>query len=249
VLSNVKARGIWGEVQLAGLIEQMLTPEQYGRNVAVRPGCTERVEVAIRLPGPTSDGPVWLPIDAKFPVEFYERLLEAHDRADAEGVESAARALEARLKTEARSVRDKYVEPPYTTDFAVLYLPTEGLYAEALRRPGLATSLQREHRIVLAGPTTLAALLNSLQIGFRTLAIEKRASEVWQVLGQVKSEFAKFGEVIEVAKQRLDQARSQFDKIGTRSRAIERRLREVEALPLRDEAMPVASIEGAPGLP
>jgi DNA recombination protein RmuC len=177
---------------------------------------------------------VWLPIDAKFPVEDYQRLLDAHERADAEAAEAAAKALEARLRTEARTIREKYVEPPYTTDFAILYLPAEGLYAEALRRPGLAESLQRELRVVLAGPTNLAALLNSLQMGFRTLAIEKRASEVWQVLGQVKTEFAKFGEVLEKTKTKLDQARSQFDQIGVRSRAIERKLRDVEALPLAE---------------
>lgn len=237
VLTNVKARGTWGEVQLLALIEQMLTPEQYGRNVATRPASNERVEIAIRLPGTAGDRPVWLPIDAKFPVEDYQRLLDAHDHADADGVEAAAKALENRLKAEARTIREKYVEPPFTTDFAVLYLTTEGLYAEALRRPGLAETLQREQRVVLAGPTNLAALLNSLQMGFRTLAIEKRASEVWQVLGQVKSEFGKFGEVIEATKNRLDQARSQFDKIGTRQRAIERKLRDVEALPLPDEAV------------
>lgn len=240
VLTNVKARGTWGEVQLLALIEQMLTPEQYGRNVATRPASNERVEIAIRLPGPSGDKPVWLPIDAKFPVEDYQRLLDAHDRADADGVESAAKALENRLKAEARTIREKYVEPPFTTDFAVLYLPTEGLYAEALRRPGLAEALQREQRVVLAGPTNLAALLNSLQMGFRTLAIEKRASEVWQVLGQVKTEFGKFGEVIEATKKKLDEARNRFDVVGTRTRAIERKLRDVEALPLPDEAIPLA---------
>jgi len=237
VLTNVKARGAWGEVQLLALIEQMLTPEQYDRNVTTRPGSNERVEVAIRLPGATPGKPVWLPIDAKFPVEDYHRLLDAHDRADVEGVEAAARALEARLKAEARTIREKYVEPPFTTDFAVLYLPTEGLYAEALRRPGLAEALQREQRVVLAGPTNLAALLNSLQMGFRTLAIEKRASEVWQVLGQVKTEFGKFGEAIEATKKKLDEARNKFDAVGVRSRAIERKLRDVEALPLSDETL------------
>ena len=237
VLTNVKARGAWGEVQLLALIEQMLTPEQYDRNVTTRPGSNERVEVAIRLPGATPGKPVWLPIDAKFPVEDYHRLLDAHDRADVEGVEAAARALEARLKAEARTIREKYVEPPFTTDFAVLYLPTEGLYAEALRRPGLAETLQREQRVVLAGPTNLAALLNSLQMGFRTLAIEKRASEVWQVLGQVKTEFGKFGEAIEATKKKLDEARNKFDAVGVRSRAIERKLRDVEALPLSDETL------------
>lgn len=231
VLTNVKVRGTWGEVQLEALIEQILAPGQYARNVATRPQAGERVEIAIRLPGSTPEQPVWLPIDAKFPVEDYQRLQDAHDRADAEGVEAAAQALETRLRNEAKTIREKYVEPPYTTDFAVLYLPTEGLYAEALRRPGLAEALQREQRVTIAGPTNLAALLNSLQMGFRTLAIEQRASEVWQVLGQVKTEFGKFGEVIEATKSRLDQARSQFDKIGTRQRAIERRLRDVEALP------------------
>ncbi|WP_126445073.1 DNA recombination protein RmuC [Sulfuricystis multivorans] len=240
VLTNVKARGTWGEVQLLTLIDQMLTSEQYGRNVATRPGSAERVEVAIRLPGVSGDRPVWLPIDAKFPVEDYQRLLDAHDRADAEGVEAAARALENRLKAEARTIREKYLEPPFTTDFAVLYLPTEGLYAEALRRPGLAETLQREQRVVLAGPTNLAALLNSLQMGFRTLAIEKRASEVWQVLGQVKTEFGKFGEVIEATKKKLDEARNRFDQVGTRTRAIERKLRDVEALPMPDDALPLA---------
>jgi len=235
VLTNVKTRGTWGEVQLDALIGQILTPEQYAKNVATRPDSNDRVEFALRLPGNGIE-PVWLPIDAKFPVEDYQRLLDAHDRADAEGVEAAAKALETRLKNEAKTIREKYVEPPATTDFAVLYLPTEGLYAEALRRPGLADTLQREQRVTLAGPTTLAALLNSLQMGFRTLAIEKRASEVWQVLGQVKTEFGKFGEVVEATKSKLDQARSQFDKIGTRSRAIERKLREVEALPLAGEA-------------
>ncbi|GAB1392123.1 hypothetical protein MASR1M60_02860 [Rhodocyclaceae bacterium] len=241
VLTNVKTRGTWGEVQLVAMIEQLLTPEQFATNVATRPGSGERVEVAIRLPGSAPDRPVWLPIDAKFPVEDYQRLLDAHDQADAAGAEAAAKALEMRLKNEAKTIREKYVEPPATTDFAVLYLPTEGLYAEALRRPGLIDALQREQRVTLAGPTTLAALLNSLQMGFRTLAIEQRASEVWQVLGQVKSEFGKFGEVVEATKNKLDQARSQFDKIGTRSRAIERKLRDVEALPLADS--------GAPALP
>jgi DNA recombination protein RmuC len=234
VLTNVKTRGVWGEVQLIAMIEQIFTPEQFATNVATRPNSSERVEVAIRLPGGGDHRPVWLPIDAKFPVEDYQRLLDAHERADAEAAEAAAKALEARLRTEARTIREKYVEPPYTTDFAILYLPAEGLYAEALRRPGLAESLQRELRVVLAGPTNLAALLNSLQMGFRTLAIEKRASEVWQVLGQVKTEFAKFGEVLEKTKTKLDQARSQFDQIGVRSRAIERKLRDVEALPLAE---------------
>lgn len=235
VLTNVKTRGIWGEVQLIAMIDQILTPEQFATNVATRPHSNDRVEVAIKLPGGKENRPVWLPIDAKFPVEDYQRLLDAQERADPEGAEAAAKALEQRLRAEAKTIREKYVEPPHTTDFAILYLPAEGLYAEALRRPGLAESLQREQRVVLAGPTNLAALLNSLQMGFRTLAIEKRASEVWEVLGQVKSEFAKFGEVLEKTKTKLDQARSQFDQIGVRSRAIERKLRDVEALPLPEE--------------
>lgn len=231
VLTNVKTRGVWGEVQLDALIGQLLTPDQYAKNVATRPHSSERIEFAVRLPGNDAT-PVWLPIDAKFPLEDYQRLLDAHEAADAEAAEAAAKALENRLKNEARTIREKYVEPPFTTDFAVLYLPTEGLYAEALRRPGLAETLQREQRVTLAGPTTIAAFLNSLQLGFRTLAIEKRAAEVWQVLGQVKTEFGKFGETIEAAKKKLDAARNQFDGVGVRTRAIERRLRDVEALPV-----------------
>jgi DNA recombination protein RmuC len=233
VLTNVKTRGIWGEVQLEAMIEQIFTPEQYGRNVATRPGSAERVEIAIRLPGGRDDGqPVWLPIDAKFPVEDYQRLLDAHDRADVEQIEAAAKALEVRIRAEAKTIREKYLEPPFTTDFAVMYLPTEGLYAEVLRRPALAETIQREQRVLISGPTNLAAMLNSLQMGFRTLAIEKRASDVWQVLGQVKSEFGKFGEVIAATQKKLEQASRQFDQVGTRTRAIERRLREVEALPV-----------------
>ena len=183
VLGNVKTRGTWGEVQLGALLEQVLTAGQYECNVATRPQSSERVEFAIRLPGMAADGrqPVWLPIDAKFPIEDYQRLLEAQDRADPLAVETAARGLDSRLRDEARKIRDKYIEPPHTTDFAILYLPIEGLYAEALRRPGLAEALQRDWRVSIAGPTTLAAMLNSLQMGFRTLAIEKRSSEVWGV--------------------------------------------------------------------
>jgi len=240
VLTNVKARGAWGEVQLEALICQILAPGQFERNVATRPNANERVEFAVRLPG-LDDRPVWLPIDAKFPLEDYQRLLEAHDRADAEGVEAATRALEARLRNEAKTIREKYIEPPFTTDFAVLYLPTEGLYAEALRRPGLVEGLQRELRVTLAGPTTIAALLNSLQLGFRTLAIEKRAAQVWQVLGEVKTEFGKFGEAIEATKKKLDEARNRFDAVGVRTRAIERRLKNVEALPTAGDELPALS--------
>jgi DNA recombination protein RmuC len=242
VLTNVKTRGTWGEVQLEAMIEQVFTHGQYARNIATRPGASERVEIAIRLPGGDDGQPVWLPIDAKFPMEDYQRLIDAHDRADVEQVEVAAKALETRIRIEAKTIREKYIEPPHTTDFAIMYLPTEGLYAEVLRRPGLAEAMQREHRVVISGPTNLAALLNSLQMGFRTLAIERRSSEVWNVLGMVKTEFAKFGEVVEATKTKLDQARSQFDKIGTRQRAIERKLRDVEALPLPEG-------ESLPGIP
>jgi len=231
VLSNVKTRGTWGEVQLAALLEQVLTAEQYAENVATRPKSGERVEFAIRLPGREGGEPVWLPIDAKFPIEDYQKLLEAQERADPAAVEVAARALEARLRNEAKMIREKYVEPPHTTDFAVLYLPIEGLYAEALRRPGLAESLQREYRISIAGPTTLAAMLNSLQMGFRTLAIEKRSSEVWSVLGAVKTEFGRFGEALAHTRKKLQEASNSIDKAEVRTRAVSRKLKDVEALP------------------
>lgn len=231
VLTNVKTRGVWGEVQLEALLEQLLTPEQYGKNIATRPGSTERVEFAIRLPGSEEGAPVWLPVDAKFPLEDYQKLLDAQDRADPAGVELAARALEMRIKEEARTIREKYVAPPHTTDFAILYLPIEGLYAEVLRRPGLADTLQRDFRITPAGPTTLAAMLNSLQMGFRTLAIQKRSSEVWQVLGAVKTEFGKFGEALAHTKKKLQEASNSIDKAEVRTRAVSRKLKEVEALP------------------
>lgn len=241
VLTNVKTRGTWGEVQLEALLEQVLVAEQFARNVATRPGSAERVEFALRLPGREfgrqkgSDGaPVWLPIDAKFPIEDYQRLLDAQDRVDTAAVEAAAKALEARLRLEARSINEKYLEPPHTTDFAILYLPIEGLYAEALRRPGLAESLQRDFRISLAGPTTLAALLNSLQMGFRTLAIERRSAEVWAVLGAVKTEFGKFGEALEATRKKLELATRSIDAAGVRTRQIERKLKSVEALPLSE---------------
>ncbi|WP_319238256.1 DNA recombination protein RmuC [uncultured Propionivibrio sp.] len=238
VLTNVKTRGTWGEVQLEALLEQVLTVDQYEKNVATRPGSNERVEFAIRLPGRETGGrnaaPVWLPIDAKFPIEDYQRLVEAQERADALQVEQAARALEVRLRDEARKIRDKYVDPPHTTDFAILYLPTEGLYAEVLRRPGLAEALQRDARVSIAGPTTLTALLNSLQMGFRTLAIEKRSSEVWAVLGAVKTEFGKFGEVLEATRKKLEQATKSIESAGVRTRQIERKLKGVEALSVAD---------------
>ncbi len=229
VLTNVKTLGIWGEVQLSGLIEDMLTREQYEVNVATRPGSSERVEFAIRLPGQSADGtPVWLPIDAKFPREDYERLLDAQDRADVEGAAIASAALERRIREEAKAISQKYLEPPHTTNFAILFLPTEGLYAEVARRPGLSESLQRDHRVTVAGPTNLCMLLNSLQMGFRTLAIEKRSSEVWQVLGAVRTEFGKFATVLERTKKQLDSATHSIDQAGVRTRQIERKLRNVE---------------------
>ncbi|WIT11982.1 DNA recombination protein RmuC [Paucibacter sediminis] len=235
VLTNVKTRGIFGEVQLAGLLEQVFTPEQYAANVATIPGSSERVEFAIRLPGQRDDGaPLWLPIDAKFPREDYERLLEAQDRADAAGVEAAGKAIETRLRLEARTIREKYIAPPHTTDFGMLFVPTEGLYAEALRRPGLVEALQREHKVMLVGPTTLLATLTSLQMGFRTLALEKRSAEVWEVLGAVKTEFGKFGDVLAKTKKKLDEASNTIEQAETRTRQMTRKLKSVEALP--DEA-------------
>ena len=232
VLTNVKTRGIFGEVQLAGLLEQVFTPEQYATNVATVPGSAERVEFAIRLPGQRSDGaPLWLPIDAKFPREDYERLLDAQERADPVAAEVSAKAIENRLRLEARTISEKYVAPPHTTDFAILFVPTEGLYAEALRRPGLMESLQREHKVMLAGPTTLLATLNSLQMGFRTLALEKRSAEVWEVLGAVKTEFASFAAVLAKTRKKLDEASNTIELAERRTRVMVRELRTVEALP------------------
>jgi DNA recombination protein RmuC len=232
VLTNVKTRGIFGEMQLAGLLEQVFTPEQYATNVATIPGSSDRVEFAIRLPGQRTDGvPLWLPIDAKFPREDYERLLDAQERADPVAAETAAKAIETRLRLEAKSIRDKYVAPPHTTDFAILFVPTEGLYAEALRRPGLSEALQREFKVMLTGPTTLLATLTSLQMGFRTLALEKRSAEVWEVLGAVKTEFGKFGEVLAKTKKKLDEASNTIDAAQTRTSAMTRRLKTVEAMP------------------
>jgi DNA recombination protein RmuC len=232
VLTGVKTRGIFGEVQLAGLLEQVFTPEQYAANVATVPGSNERVEFAIRLPGQRADGePLWLPIDAKFPREDYERLLDAQERADVAGVEQAGRAIENRLRLEAKTIREKYVSPPHTTDFGILFVPTEGLYAEALRRPGLLENLQREHKVMLVGPTTLLATLTSLQMGFRTLALEKRSAEVWEVLGAVKTEFEKFGGVLARTKKKLEEAGNTIGQAEVRTRAMARQLRSVEALP------------------
>jgi DNA recombination protein RmuC len=232
VLTNVKTRGIFGEVQLAGLLEQVFTPEQYATNQATVPGSAERVEFAIRLPGQREDGaPLWLPIDAKFPREDYERLLDAQERADLPAMDAAAKGIETRLRLEARSIRDKYISPPHTTDFAILFVPTEGLYAEALRRPGLVQAMQREHKVMLAGPTTLLATLSSLQMGFRTLALEKRSAEVWEVLGAVKTEFGKFGDILAKTKKKLEEASNSIDAAEVRTRAMVRQLKGVEALP------------------
>jgi DNA recombination protein RmuC len=232
VLTNVKTRGTWGEVQLEMLLEQVLTPEQYAKNVETIAGSGARVEFALKLPGQVEGGaPVWMPIDAKFPKEQYERLLDAAERADAEGVALAGRELERAVRGEARTISEKYVSPPHTTDFAILFLPTEGLYAEVMRRPGLADELQRVNRVSIAGPSTLSALLNSLQMGFRTLALEKRSSEVWQVLGAVKTEFSKFGDVLAATKLTLERAAKNIETAETRSRQMARKLKTVEALP------------------
>lgn len=231
LLSNVKTRGMFGEAQLEALLEQVFVPDQYAAQVATIPGSKNVVDFAIRLPGRTDNGaPLWLPIDAKFPNEDYERLLDAQGRADGQAAEAAAKALELRIRLEAKSMNEKYVEPPHTTDFAILFLPTEGLYAEVLRRPGLMESLQRDHRITLAGPTTLLAILSSLQMGFRTLALEKRSSEVWQVLGAVKNEFGKFGDVLARVKSQTETVLKTLDSAQVRSRAMDRALKKVESL-------------------
>ncbi|NDP41316.1 MAG: DNA recombination protein RmuC [Aromatoleum sp.] len=232
VLTNVKNRGGWGEVQLGALLDEMLSPGQYAQNVATRPGSRDQVEYAVKFPGRGDDGvPCWLPIDAKFPLEDYQRLQDAIERADVAAVEMSRKALENFFKVEARKIRDKYIEPPHTTDFAILFVPTEGLYAEAVSRAGLADTLQRDYRVMLAGPMNLAAMLNSLQLGFRTLAIEKRSTEVWRVLGAVKTEFGKFGEILSKTKEKLDQVGRTLDDAGRKSTTIARKLRDVEALP------------------
>ena len=245
VLSNVKTRGTWGEMQLNNLLEQVLAPEQYEANVATKHDSNDRVEFAVKLPGreEMEGSTVWMPIDAKFPREDYERLVEASERADVDGVAEASKQLENRIKAQAKSIRDKYVDPPHTTDFAILFLPIEGLYAEVLRRPGLADALQRDYRVSIAGPTTLAALLNSLQMGFRTLAISRRSSEVWSVLGAVKMEFSKFGEIIAKVKDKLLEASNTIDKVDVRTRAITRKLREVEDLPIAAAEPLIAALE------
>jgi DNA recombination protein RmuC len=258
VLTNVKTRGTWGEVQLGALLADILTPAQYEQNIATRPGSGERVEYAIRLPGRGDDGmPCWLPIDCKFPLDAWQRLQDAIERADADAVEASRKTLEQFFKSQARDIRDKYVEPPHTTEFAILFVPTEGLFAEAVARPGLADVLQREYRVTIAGPTTLAATLNSLQMGFRTLAIEKRSTEVWRVLGAIKSEFGKFGDILARTQKKLQEASNTIDEARGKSTTIVRKLRDVEALP-QDEAavllesavVPVIDVgaeEGTPG--
>ena len=237
LLTNVKTRGIFGEAQLSALLEQVFTVDQYAAQVATQPGSKNTVDFAIRLPGRSDSGePLWLPIDAKFPNEDYERLLDAQARADVHAAEAAGKALEIRIRLEARSISEKYIAPPHTTDFAILFLPTEGLYAEVLRRPGLMESLSRDHRITLAGPTTLLAMLNSLQMGFRTLALEKRSSEVWQVLGAVKTEFGKFGDVLAKIKSNAETMLNTVSSAEQRSRVMGKVLRNVEALPELDSA-------------
>lgn len=233
VLSNVKSRGGWGEVQLEALLEQMLSPEQYERNAVTKEASREAVEFAVKFPG-KGETPLLLPLDAKFPVEDYQQLVEAHECGDAEAVEAAGRRLDASVRNSAKTIRQKYVNPPVTTDFAILFLPTEGLYAEVLRRPGLAEQIQRDFGVLIAGPTTLTAILSSLQMGFRTLAIEKRSSEVWRLLEAVKTEFLRFGGVIEKVNRNLETARNQMDALATRTRVVSRKLHDVQELPEPD---------------
>ncbi|NOQ18964.1 MAG: DNA recombination protein RmuC [Desulfobacterales bacterium] len=238
VLTNVKTRGTWGEIRLSHILEQILTPDQYEVNVVTKQNSSNRVEFAIKLPGQDShkEKVVWLPIDSKFPQEDYQRLLDAQDAADKVMAEKSVKNLETRIKVEAKAIREKYIDPPNTTDFGIMFLPIEGLYAEVLRRPGLCDSLQRDYRIVVTGPTTLAALLNSLQMGFRTLAVEKRSSEVWELLGAVKTQFSKFGEVLAKTKKKLQEASNTIDQAEVRTRVIERKLSKVQELPQTDSA-------------
>ena len=237
VLTNIKTRGGWGEVQLGNLLAEIFTPDQYAQNVAPNPDSGERVEYAVKLPGRDENGaPVWLPIDAKFPQEEYQRLVDAEERGDAEAAALASQALENGVKNEAKKISTKYLNPPHTTDFAILFLPTEGLFAEVLRRPGLCDGIQREQRVMISGPTTLAAMLTSLQMGFRTLAIEKRSSEVWTVLGAVKTEFGKFGLALDKVQKKLNEASNSIDEASKRSRAVERKLRAAEEIPTDDAA-------------
>ncbi|WP_298208621.1 DNA recombination protein RmuC [Acidovorax sp.] len=248
VMTNVRSRGTWGEMQLGAIIDNVLTPDQFARNVKTVPGSDELVEFAIRLPGKSDEHPVWLPVDSKYPVEQYQRLMDAQDAADKAAMLSAGNAFETSIKLEARKIFAKYVSPPHTTDFAVLYLPTEGLFAEVMRRPGLVEAVQNDCRVMITGPANLAAMLNSLQMGFKTLAIEKRSSEVWSLLGMVKTEFAKFGDVVEATKKSIDAAAKKFDEVGVRTRAIQRKLRDVQDLPAPDTALPIARTASLPGL-
>ena len=234
VLSNVKSRGVFGEVQLAGILEQALAPDQYAANVATIPGSDARVEFAVRFPGSSGEAPVWLPIDSKFPREDYERLLDAQERGDLEAARASGDALERSVRLEARRICDKYVGAPHTTEFAILFLPTEGLYAEVLRRPGLVDGIQRECKIAIAGPTTLLALMTSFQMGFRTLAIQERSSEVWRTLGAVKTEFGKFGEALDGVHKKLQEASNKIEATSRRSRVLSKKLRDVEALPVAE---------------
>jgi DNA recombination protein RmuC len=236
VLSNVKTRGVMGEAQLAALLEQVMSPEQYEKNVATRPGSRERVEFAIKLPGLDRGEPVLLPIDAKFPLEDFQRLQAAQEAGDPAAVEMAGKALEARVKQEAKSIAEKYLEPPFTTNFGLLYVPFEGLYAEVLRRPGLFDQVQRDWQIVICGPTNLLAYLNSLQMGFRTLTIQKRSSEVWKILGSVKAEFGRFADVLANTKKQLQSVANSIDSAEVRTRQIERKLKDVEVLPGTESA-------------
>ena len=232
VLTNVKTRGTWGEIQLGSLLEQVLIPEQYATNVVTKQGGNERVEFAVKLPARDhSDQIIWLPLDAKFPLEDYHRLLEAQEQADLILIDELGKALENRIKAEGKQIREKYLDPPATTDFGIMFLPVEGLYAEVLRRPGLSELLQREYRVVVTGPTTLAALLNSLQMGFRTLAIEQRSSEVWALLGAVKTEFGRFGDILEKTQKKLQEASNTIESAAKKSRTIERKLKGVQELP------------------
>src|SRR3989454_9379642 len=244
VLTNVKMRGGWGEVQLGALLEDLLTPEQFARNVKTREESADHVEFAIKLPGDENGAPVWLPIDAKFPTEDYHRLIAAQEKGDANAIEESMKSLETQLRRSAKDICQKYINPPRTTDFALMFLPTEGLYAEAIRRVGLVEQVQRDCRVVFAGPTTLAALLNSLQMGFRTLAIQKRSSEVWNLLAGVKTEFAKFGDSLSKVKDKLDQAASDMDKVAVRSRALTKKLRDVEELPSNPQPLLPELLQG-----
>jgi DNA recombination protein RmuC len=237
VLTNVKTRGGWGEVQLGALLEQVLTSDQFARNVKTRGDSGDHVDFAIKLPGDENGAPVWLPIDAKFPTEDYQRLIGAQEKGDVPAIDEAMKSLETQLKKSAKDICQKYINPPKTTDFAIMFLPTEGLYAEAIRRVGLVEQVQRDCRVVLAGPTTLVALLNSLQMGFRTLAIQERSSEVWNLLSGVKTEFGKFGEALSAVKDKLDQAARHVDSVAVRSRAITKKLRDVEELPTNPQPL------------